>query len=251
MRLKDRVSIVTGGGAGIGRHYALGIAGEGGTVVVADVNDEAAHATRDEIVSRGGRALAIHADVASEDDTERMARAAGDAFGRIDILVNNAAYFATLPLREYDEIPLAEWRKVMDVNVTGVFLCCRAVLPYMKEQRYGKIINISSGAVLSGNPKRVHYVTSKAALLGFTRSMARALGDYNINVNNILPGGTASDGLMAVQGPDYLKGTVSNKAFKRVQQPQDIVGAVVFLASADSDFITGCSLVVDGGMHMY
>ena len=250
MRLSDRVSIITGGGAGIGRQYSLGIAREGGIVVIADINDEGAHATRDEIVSNGGQALAIHTDVASQDDTERMARAAFDAFGRIDILVNNAAYFATLPLREYDEIPLDEWRKVMDVNVTGVFLCCRAVLPFMKEQRYGKIINISSGAVLGGNPKRVHYVTSKAALIGMSRSLARAVGDYNIGVNCLMPGGTASETLMAVQGPNYLQ-NVSGKAFKRVQVPEDLVGPLIFLASSESDYMTGTAMLVDGGSHMY
>ncbi len=251
MRLKDRVAIITGGGFGIGRVYSQAVAREGGKVVIADINDGAAAATAEAIRAAGGEALALHTDVSNPADTEAMARAAVERFGRIDILVNNAAFFATLPLRDFDDIPLEEWKRVMDVNITGPFLCCRAVTPHMKAQRYGKIINISSGAVISGNPRRVHYVTSKAALLGFTRSLARALGDYNICVNNIMPGGTASEGLMAVQGAGYLKGSVANKAFKRVQEPEDLIGPLLFLASGDSDFMTGCSILIDGGMHMY
>ena len=251
MRLKDRVAVVTGGGFGIGRFYSTGIAREGGRVVIADINDEAAALTVQTIRAAGGEAVAVHTDVADQESTRAMARTAMEAFGRIDILVNNAAFFANLPLRDFEEIDVAEWDRVMAVNVRGPFLCAQAVAPHMRAQKYGKIINISSSSLLFGNPKRIHYVTSKAALLGFSRSLARALGDDNICVNTIMPGGTDSEGLRAFQGEAYIQRMGGNKAFKRVQKPEDLVGTVLFLASSDSDFITGAAIVVDGGDAMY
>lgn len=251
MRLKDRVAIVTGGGFGIGRFYSIGIAREGGRVVIADINDEAAALTVQTIQAAGWEAVAVHTDVADQESTKAMARTAMEAFGRIDILVNNAAFFANLPLRDFEEIDVAEWDRVMAVNVRGTFLCAQAVVPHMRAQKYGKIINISSSSLLFGNPKRIHYVTSKAALLGFSRSLARALGDDNICVNTIMPGGTDSEGLRAFQGEAYIQRMGANKAFKRVQKPEDLVGTVLFLASSDSDFITGAAIVVDGGNAMY
>lgn len=251
LRLKDRVAIVTGGGFGIGRFYSIGIAREGGRVVIADINDEAAALTVQTIQAAGWEAVAVHTDVADQESTKAMARTAMEAFGRIDILVNNAAFFANLPLRDFEEIDVAEWDRVMAVNVRGTFLCAQAVVPHMRAQKYGKIINISSSSLLFGNPKRIHYVTSKAALLGFSRSLARALGDDNICVNTIMPGGTDSEGLRAFQGEAYIQRMGANKAFKRVQKPEDLVGTVLFLASSDSDFITGAAIVVDGGNAMY
>lgn len=251
MRLQDRVAIVTGGGFGIGRAYSLGLAKEGAKVVIADINDEGAKFTEDAIRAASGEALAIHTDVADQASVEAMARAALERFGRIDILVNNAAFFAALPLRTLEEIDVAEWDKVMAVNLRGPFLCVKAVVPQMKQQRYGKIINISSGSILSGNPLRLHYVTSKAGLIGFTRSLARALGEYNICVNTLMPGSVASEGTLAAYPYEVFERAAAERCFKRVAQPEDLVGTVIFLASSDSDFITGQAILVDGGARMY
>jgi 3-oxoacyl-[acyl-carrier protein] reductase len=174
-----------------------------------------------------------------------------DRFGRIDILVNNAAYFAALPLREFEDIEVDEWDKVMAVNLRGPFLCAQAVIPHMKAQQYGKIINISSGSILIGNAVRVHYVTSKAGIIGFTRSLARPLGEYNICVNSIMPGSTASEGILEAYPHETLERVAATRALKRIQQPEDLVGTVIFLASADSDFMTGQAILVDGGAKMY
>ena len=252
MILQGRVAIVTGGGFGIGRAYSLGIAREGGKVVIADINDEGSAATAYAIEKEGSEALVIHTDVSDQASTQAMARAAMERFGRIDVLVNNAAFFTTLPLRDLDEMEVEEWDRVMGINLRGPFLCVKAVVPQMRAQSYGKIINISSDSVLVGNPKRIHYVTSKAGLIGFTRSLARALGDHHIAVNTIMPGSTASEGAIAAYGPEFFQRQLSgNKAFKSIQQPEDLVGAVIFLSSSYSDYITGQTLAVNGGTSMY
>ena len=250
MRLKDRVAIVTGGGFGIGRAYSKGLAREGAKIVMADINDEGMAMTEEAIGAEGGEVLAVHTDVADQKSTEAMARAAIDRFGRIDILVNNAAFFSTLPLRSFEEIEVDEWDKVMAVNLRGPFLCCKAAVPYMKERMYGKIINISSSSVISGNPRRIHYVTSKAGLVGYTRSLAQALGEYNICVNTLMPGSTASEGIVAAYGEAQLERLSAQRAFNRVELPEDLVGGVIFLSSSDSDFMTGQSLVINGGDKM-
>jgi 3-oxoacyl-[acyl-carrier protein] reductase len=189
--------------------------------------------------------------VADQASVNAMVRAAAERFGRIEVLVNNAALFSALPLRNLEEIEVEEWDKVMAVNLRGPFLCVKAVVPYMKRQGYGKIINISSGSILSGNALRIHYVTSKAGLIGLTRSLARALGDYHICVNTLMPGSTASEGTLAAYPYEHLERNAGLRAFKRVERPEDLVGTVVFLASADSDFITGQAILVDGGARMY
>ncbi|HUQ75255.1 MAG TPA: SDR family oxidoreductase, partial [Burkholderiales bacterium] len=188
MRLKDKVAIVTGGGIGLGRAYCKALAAEGARIVVADIQVDAAQAVAKEV---GG--IAVKVDVTSQDATAAMAAKALEAYGAIDILVNNAGMYSSIQKRAFTEIPLDEWDRCMAVNVRGVFLCCRSVHPQMKKQKKGKIINISSGTVLGGTPMFLHYVTSKAGVIGLTRSLAREVGGDGINVNAITPGLTIAD----------------------------------------------------------
>jgi 3-oxoacyl-[acyl-carrier protein] reductase len=246
MRLKDKVAIVTGGGIGLGRAYCKALAAEGAKVVVADIQDDAAKAVAKEV---GG--IAVRVDVTSPEQTQAMAAKALEAYGGIDVLVNNAGMYSSIKKRPFTEIPLDEWDRCMAVNVKGVFLCCRAVHPQMKQQGKGKIINISSGTVLGGTPMFLHYVTSKAGVIGLTRSLAREIGGDGINVNAITPGLTIADeNQKKMLSEEYLAPRRQARAIKRDQYPEDLVGAVVFLSSADSDFITGQTINVDGGTWM-
>jgi len=246
MRLKDKVAIVTGGGIGLGRAYCKALAAEGARVVVADIADDAAQAVAKEV-----NGLAVHVDVTSAEQTAAMAARAVQAYGAIDVLVNNAGMYSSIAKRPFTQIPLEEWDRCMAVNVKGVFLCCRAVYPQMKQQGRGKIINISSGTVLGGTPRFLHYVSSKAAVIGLTRALAREVGDDGINVNAITPGLTIADeNQRRMLSEEYLAPRRQARAFKRDQYPEDLVGAVVFLASSASDFITGQTLNVDGGAWM-
>ena len=250
MRLKDRTAIVTGAGSGIGKVLAARLARDGASVVVADVQNydvaaaEIAKAT-------GARTLGLKIDVSSETDTARMAAETMKAFGRIDILVNNAAIFSTLELRPFEQIAAAEWRKVLDVNVIGVALCCRACAPHMRGRGTGRIINLASGAPLKGVPFFLHYISSKGAVIAMTRGLARELGKDGITVNSLAPGFTLSEGVM--KQPNHVKhggATRATRAIPRDETPEDLVGAVSFLASDDAAFITGQTLVVDGGSAM-
>ena len=246
-RLDDKVAIVTGGARNIGAVYAGALAAEGARVVVADVLDGAD--TARSIREAGGEAVALEADVSREDDTLRMAQAAVDAFGRIDVLVNNAAIYLSINRRPFYEISAEEWDRVTAVNIKGVFLCAKAVLPHMRDQGGGRIINISSNTVMAGTPNFLHYVASKAALIGMTRSMARELGEFGINVNAIAPGLVEHEGQTVP--PEISASRVDARSIKRRQVPQDLTGAVLYLASSDSDFVTGQTLVVDGGNIVY
>ena len=252
MRLENRVAIITGGGHGIGRAYCLRFAEEGAHVVVADVDEAAAEGVAGEVRTLGREALALRTDVADEESTQAMAHHTMDRFGRIDVLVANAAMFATIPInRGYvEDIAVEEFERVLAVNVKGVFLQCRAVLPYMKQQRYGKIVNISSNVVHSGSPGRIHYSASKGAVIAMTRTLAREVGEYNIAVNAIAPGSTLSEANPTDAIRQMRSAPVAQRAFKRVQEPGDLVGTAVFLASSDADFITGQTIVVDGGQVM-
>ena len=252
-RREGPVAIVTGGGHGIGKAYAMRLAAEGAKVVIAELDEQAALAVAAELERDGHEALGIQTDVSQQPAVERMAAHAVQRFGRIDILVNNAAIFATIPMSRlpFDQISIDEWDRMMSVNMKGTWLACRAVTPQMRAQAYGKIVNISSSTAVKGSPGRIHYVTSKAGILGFTKTLANELGKDNICVNCVAPGSTLSE-----EDPDEgilkMRGDAAHvRALKRVQNPQDLTGAVVFFASADSDFITGQTLVVDGGNCMH
>lgn len=249
-RQGGKVVIVTGGGHGLGREYCFALASEGVRVVVADIDSEAALKVAKEIQEQGGEALASHTDVTSEAGTAAMAKNTVDRFSRIDVLINNAAIIFTIPVSRVpvEEIDVKEWDRVMAVNVKGAFLCTRAVIPYMKAQGKGKIINVSSSTVIDGSPMRSHYVASKAANIGFTRSLARELGEFDITVNCLAPGSilSAPDDPAAVE---IAKRAAQSRCLKRVGYPKDMVGTVLFLCSGDSDFITGQTIVVNGGAN--
>jgi 3-oxoacyl-[acyl-carrier protein] reductase len=245
MRLKDKVAIVTGGGRGIGSAYCRGFAKEGAKVVVVDVNIDGASALAEELKQDGFDALALKVDVSSESDTQNMAQKTLSEFGSIDILVNNAAIF---PLSKFVDVTYAQWKKVMSVNLDGVFLCTKAVVPHMIEKNKGKIINISTECFFMGFADLVDYTASKAGVVGFSRALAEALGEYFINVNTITPGLTASKELLETQ-PENFEPHVAGQCIKRVQVPEDLVGTAVFLASDESDMITGQIINVDGGYN--
>jgi 3-oxoacyl-[acyl-carrier protein] reductase len=252
-RLEGRVAIVTGAGHGIGKAYAARLAEEGAKVVIAEIDAAAARTVAAGMAARGHEALAVATDVSDRASVDEMARRAIAAYGRIDVLVNNAAIFATVPMSRapFDQIDPAEWDRMMAVNLRGTWLASCAVIPQMRRQRYGKIVNISSGTALKGSASRIHYVTSKAGILGFTRTLAREVGADNICVNCVAPGSTLSEenpdeGVLKMRGA-----AAADRALRRVQTPEDLVGAVAFFASSDSDFITGQTLVVDGGSCMH
>ncbi len=245
MRLKDRVVIVTGGARGIGRAYCLGLAAEGARVVVADVLDPKPVVT--EIEGRGAQALGVSCDVSREADTQRLATETLARFGRIDALVNNAALYGNLKRRPFMEIPVEEWDLVMAINLRGLFLCARAVFPAMKAQGKGKIVNIASSTFFKGVPHYIHYTTSKGGVVGFTRSLARELGEFGIRVNAIAPGFTLSGENEKNISEERKRANVEARMLKRAELPEDLVGTLVFLASDESDFVTGQTLLVDGG----
>jgi 3-oxoacyl-[acyl-carrier protein] reductase len=249
--LKDKVVIVTGGGHGIGKAYCLGFARAGSRVVVADIDGIAAEAVARQMRKESRtESLAVQVDVSDEEATKNMAARTFARFGRIDVLINNAAIFATIPMNRgrIETITPEEWDRLMAVNLKGLFFCCRAVLPAMRKQKAGKIINIASGTVFAGSPGRIHYVTSKAATIGFTRTLAREVGDDNINVNVLAPGNTLSEENPTEETVRFRQASISLRALKRLQVPQDVVGAMLFLASPLSDFITGQTINVDGGI---
>jgi NAD(P)-dependent dehydrogenase (short-subunit alcohol dehydrogenase family) len=243
MRLGGKVAIVTGGARHIGAAYARRLALEGAAVVIADVLD--GDPIANEIRSQNGRALAVNVDVSNEEATNRMAAEALKAFGRIDILVNNAAIFINITRHPFYEITAEEWDRVSAVNIKGPFLCAKAVFPQMKQQKGGKIINISSSTAYWGTPNFLHYVASKAALVGMTRSLAREVGEFGICVNAIAPGLVEHEGQNAPRALAELQ--LRERSIKRLQTPDDLMGTLIFLASPDSDFMTGQTIVVDGG----
>ena len=252
-RLHDRVAVVTGGGHGIGKAYCQGLAKEGAAIVVAELDAEAAQRVADDLNEFGHDALGIQTDVADQTSIQSMVERATQQFGHIDVLVNNAAIFASVPMSRLpiEEITVEEWDRMMAVNLRGMFLSSRAVLPGMKSRGWGRIINISSGRALSNTANSIHYVTSKAGVLGFTRTLARETGPFGITVNAIAPGSTLSEENPSEEIIRMRTSRADSRAIPRVQVPDDLVGAVVFLASDEAAFITGQTLVVDGGATMH
>ena len=250
--LQGKVVIVTGGGHGIGKAYCGAFGQAEARVVPADIDGPAAEQVAAQVSGKTeGKSLAVRVDVADQESTKQMARAVLERFGRIDILVNNAAIFATIPMNRggIETIDPAEWDRMMAVNLKGLFFCARAVLPTMRAQKSGKIINISSGTALSGSSGRIHYVTSKAGVIGFTRTLAREVGNDNIQVNCIAPGSTLSEDNPTEEIIRMRQAPVQSRALKRLQKPEDLVGAMLFLASPLSDFMTGQTVSVDGGQN--
>lgn len=251
--LRGKVVIVTGGGHGIGKIYCERLAEAGARVVVAELFAEAGEQLVAGLKNQGYEALAVQTDVTQRESVNRMATDAIAAFGTIDVLVNNAAIMATVPMSRvaFDELSIEEWDQMMAVNLKGSWLACCAVTPYMREQRSGKIINISSGTALRGAPSRIHYVTSKAGIIGFTKTLANELGADNICVNCIAPGNTLSEKDPDESTLNLRHSAIQMRALKRLQTPEDLVGAMLFFAGSESDFITGQTLVVDGGSVMH
>jgi 3-oxoacyl-[acyl-carrier protein] reductase len=246
-----RSVVITGGGKGIGKVYAEEFAKAGARVAAADIDVEAAKAVAESLRGAGLGAIGFGVDIASEDSANAMAQTVLDRYGAIDVLINNASLMSVLPRRSWLEIPVDEWDRVMAVNLRGMFLCCRAVFPAMKAQKRGKIVNISSSRVWEGAPNRLHYTTSKAGVIGFTRALAREVGEFGITVNALTPGITQSETQVASSSGNYLATRIAGRAIERVQVPADLVGAVMFLSSAASDFMTGQTINVDGGKSMH
>ena len=245
--LDGKVALVTGAAQGIGRAIADGLAAEGARIVVADLRGaEVAAESFD-----GG--IGLTADVSSEADVERLVDEAVAQCGGIDILVNNAGLYASLEMRPFEQIPLEEWRRVMDVNVASMFLTCRAVVPRMRERGGGTILNVSSGTVFRGVPFVLHYVASKGAVVAMTRALARELGKDGIRVNCVAPGFTMTESVQEQE--EVVRAlrdvTIAARTIQRDQVPEDVVGAAVFLCSPAADFITGQTMVIDGGQYFH
>ena len=253
MRLKDKVTIITGAAHGIGKAYARRFAEEGAHVVIADIDAQGGEATAKAIIDAGGSAWARTSDVRSLPNVEGLMQETVKKFGGVDVLLNNAAIYVTQKVWKgpVEELDLDEWDRVIEVNLKGVFLCSKAAIPIMKRQKGGKIINIASGTFFSGSGNMPHYTTAKGGVVALTRVMARQLGEFGINVNCMTPGSTMSEEKATEEILKRREGSVNKRAFKRVETPADIVGTAVFLASADSDFITGQLLVVEGGGVMH
>ena len=245
--LKGRVVIITGGGQAIGRGYAHYFAEQGAIPVVADINADGARNVAKEIEDKGAKALAVEVDVADEASANAMVEAALGAYGRVDVLINNAAIFSRITMAPFWELPVDEWKRAVDVNVTGAFLCSRAAVKPMMDAKWGRIVNVSSGTTITGRPNYLHYITTKSAMIGMTRSMAREVGPYGITVNTFWPG---------VMQTEVERPSVPREAFQRLTSTQcmprqgtihDLAKAMLFLCSDEAAYITGQGMLVDGG----
>ena len=254
MRLRDKVAIITGSARGMGRAIARRFAEEGAKLTICDILD--CQPVAEEIEALGGDVLALKTDVTSEKDTAAMAKQTVDRFGRIDILVNNAAVIGTIETKDFvkpvEEVVSADWDRILAVNIKGVFLCSKAVIPYLKKQGGGKIVNMASTVAFSGLPHFIHYTTSKGSVVTMTRSLAWALGDFNINVNAVAPGLVMTEAMQGAYSPEFYEDLVATKQLihKRVE-PEDVAAAVLFMASDEADKITGQVLAVNAGEYLH
>ena len=253
MRLKDRVAVVTGAAQGIGAIYVKALAAEGAKTVIVDIKDctKTTESVRADLPE--AEVMSELCDVSNEASVQELIESVEKRYGRLDILVNNAAVFASLDRKPFEKISVDEWDKVMSVNLRGVFLCARAASPIMKAQKYGKIINIASDTMMKGTTHFAHYVSSKGGVVAFTRAIAREIGQFGICVNSIAPGLTCTDVMEAEEGFTLKRfdRSVSARSIPRIQQPEDLVGTIIYLASSDSDFVTGQCIVVNGGDNLY
>jgi 3-oxoacyl-[acyl-carrier protein] reductase len=251
--LKDKVAVITGAGRGIGRAFALRFAEEGARLLLPDIGLERAKGVAKEIQAKGGEAVAIKTDISDEKATREMADKVMQQYGRVDILINNAAIWYGLEITPWDAWTVEEWDRIFSVNVRGTWLCCSAVAPLMVKQKKGKIINITSAVAKDPGAAQMWlpYSCSKGAVYTLTHALAKALGPSNINVNAIAPGYTASEASLAqIDSEKTAELATADRAIQRPEEPADLMGAAVFLASADSDFITGQIIYIDGGTVM-
>jgi len=246
--VKGKTMMITGGAQGLGRDFALLFAREGANVAVTDINGEKADSVAKEITEAGGNAIAIPLDVTDLEAAEAAAKTVNDTFGSIDILINSAAIFSTIKMKPFYEMPIEEYRKVIDVNMTGMVISSRAVAPYMMEQKWGRIINMTSCSFFEGRGNYIHYTSSKAGVIGITRAIARELGGFGVTANAIAPGATVTEVPRETVTEEWKKKVMANRCVQRTQVPEDLDGIVMFMASEESEFMTGQTVVVDGGM---
>jgi 3-oxoacyl-[acyl-carrier protein] reductase len=254
MRLKGKVAIITGAARGMGRVFALRFAKEGAKLTVCDILD--CKPVAEEIKAIGGEVLALKADVTSDKDTAEMAKKTFDRFGRVDILVNNAGIIGSIETKDFvkpvDKIVSADWDKFLAVNIKGVFLSSKAVIPYMKKQGGGKIVNMASTVAFTGLPQFIHYSASKGSVVTLTRGLATALGEFNINVNAVAPGLIMTEAMQASYSPEFYREMVATKQLiHKSVEPEDIANAVLFLASDEADKITGQTLAINAGEYLH
>ncbi len=246
--LKDRVVIITGGGQGIGRGYAHYFAAQGAIPVIAELNRDAGERVADEVRAKRGVALAVQTNVADLDSVTQMAEQTLGEFGRIDCLINNAAVFSKITMAPFWELPIDEWKAAVDVNITGSFFCARAVVPAMQEANWGRIINVSSATFVMGLPNYLHYITTKSAMVGMTRSMARELGPWNITVNTFWPGVMQTEVERPSVPAERFKEYTERQSIKRQGTIHDLAKSMLFLCSEEASYISGQNLQADGGL---
>lgn len=249
-RLTEKVVIITGAGKGLGKAFALRFAEEGAKLVLVTRKDmDGLKKAAGEATAKGAECIFFQADVTKLDEMQNVIDETAKRFGKIDILINNAAYYFGIERKPFDMIPPEEWDMMMNINIKGPWICARTVFPRMKEQGKGKIINLTSEVFFTGSNGFAHYVASKGGVIGLTRALASELGPHNITVNAVAPGFTDTEASRTIA--DVEKYDISKTPLRRLGTAEDIVGAVLFLASDEADFITGEIILVDGGRAMH